>query len=572
MGIRGLTKYMLENLRFEVVCEAYSLNDTTLVLDGLSVCYTLLRIRKEFRSNWVQGGQYWDIKSHFCSFFTRLKESKIKSIVVIDGVPPEDKCEEKKRRGIKKMKRISQGVMEPHSPKYTCHPLHTRDIFCEVLKEFSVEVIFADGEADFDTASLANHYRCPVLANDSDYFMFNLDEGYIPLDPKLFQWEIEGEIKAKRYLLPNFKKEFKNPALAFLIPAIIGNDFIKPSEGVESVEQLIDSLRDCSSLEEFLTSRTQDEVSNIKQKYGKAKEMYNITPVSKEELMSNTKLNKANGEPLRGTRIIEEYHHGNLEVSVLTVLTQGQCMLPLIIDDPQQASSVLIGREIRKSIYRIVAPCLPEDENGVKKVTEIYRNASCDELEIECIVLSRGECQRSYTIDQIPQLEHDKKIEILCTGLEVNPTMLQQFEDEWKLIALSLHYWAKHAKAPDHAKPTVELIYPLALCFIACTVCPYDPTMFIREDEKEIAEVKRRESLHVFAQWKCVYDNIFALNSLLMNPLPFKSFASIFNGGLLMHYTNLTHGAFVEEKTRVFQMDEKKNWKSQYKLLVDLRF
>ena len=183
------------------------------------------------------------------------------------------------------------------------------------------------------TLPLANHHHCPVLANDSDYFMFNLDEGYIPLDPKLFQSEIEGEIEAKRYLLPNFKKEFKNPALAFLIPAIIGNDFIKPSEGVESVEQLIDSLRECSSLEGFLTSRTQDEVSNIKQRYGKAKEMYNITPVSKEELMSNTKLNKANGEPLRGTRIIEEYHHGNLEVSVLTVLTQGQWMLPLIIDD-----------------------------------------------------------------------------------------------------------------------------------------------------------------------------------------------------------------------------------------------
>ncbi|XP_011405724.1 PREDICTED: protein asteroid homolog 1-like [Amphimedon queenslandica] len=557
MGIRGLTTYMLEKSHLEVVCEAYSLKGKTLVLDGLSVCYTL--IEQEEKINWVQGGQYWDIKSCFHSFFTKLRESGIKSYVVIDGVPPQSKGEELERRSKDKMKRISQGVREPYRLRTTCHPLHTDYIFCEVLKEFGdcVQVIFADGEADPEIASLANHYHCPVLAYDSDYFIFNLDEGYIPLHPELFKWKTNEEIEAKQYLLPKFKKEFKDPALVFLIPAIIENDFIKLPRGGESVEQLMKSQKICSSLEEFLTHRTQEEVPIIRQNYVKAKAMYHITPVSKEELMSNTKLNTANGKPLRGTHIIEEYHKGNLAESVLTVITQGECELPMMIDDPEQASSVLIGREIRKSIYRIVAPCLPEDENGVKKVKEIYRNASCDGLEMKFVELSKDECLRSCPIDEIPQLRPERKIEILCTAVEVDLRKLKQFEDEWKLIALSLHYWARHADPSDH------LIKALILCFSVCTLCGRDPTIYIdkrNEIEKERAQVTWRENLHIFAQWKCVYDNIFDLNSLLINPLPFKSFASLFNGELLMHYTKLSVRAFEEEIRRWKNEGNCKSW------------
>ena len=544
MGIRGLTTYLLEKPRLEVVCEAYSLRGKTLVLDGLSVCYTLLEQEK---IKWVQGGQYWEIKSRIHSFFEKLRESKIKSIVVIDGVPPQSKREELERRSKDEMKRISKGVREPHHPRATCHPIHTEYIFCEVLKEFGDCVIFADGEADSEIASLANHYRCPVLAYDSDYFMFNLDEGYIPFNSELFKWKTKGEIEAKRYLLPKFKKEFNNPELVFLIPAIIGNDFIKPPREGESVKQLIDSQKSCSSLKNFLTCRAQEEVSIIRQNYDKAKAMYHITPISKEELMGNTKLNTANGEPLRGTRIIEEYHRGNLAVSVLTVLTQGECELPMMIDDPEQASSVLIGREIRKSIYKIVSPYLPGDKNGVRKVKEIYRNSSCDGLEIKYVELSRDECLRSCPIDEIPRLMPEKKIEILRTAVKVDLRMLEQFEDEWKLIALSLTYWARHANPSDH------LIRALILCFSFCTLCSRDPTIYIdkkNEIEKERARVTWRENLHVFAQWKCVYDDIFALNSLLMNPLPFKSFASIFNGELLMHYTKLSVKAFEQEIKR----------------------
>ena len=40
----------------------------------------------------------------------------------------------------------------------------------------------ADGDADETIAKLANYYSCPVLAADSDYFIFNLQAGYIPID------------------------------------------------------------------------------------------------------------------------------------------------------------------------------------------------------------------------------------------------------------------------------------------------------------------------------------------------------------------------------------------------------
>ena len=44
----------------------------------------------------------------------------------------------------------------------------------------------ADGEADAVLVEVANFFHCPILLYDSDFFMFNVNDGYIPFDR--FQW------------------------------------------------------------------------------------------------------------------------------------------------------------------------------------------------------------------------------------------------------------------------------------------------------------------------------------------------------------------------------------------------
>lgn len=58
-------------------------------------------------------------------------------------------------------------------------PLLLRTLFIAVLKEFGVEVVQCQYEADGDIASLARGLKCPVISNDSDFYV--MDVLVIPL-------------------------------------------------------------------------------------------------------------------------------------------------------------------------------------------------------------------------------------------------------------------------------------------------------------------------------------------------------------------------------------------------------
>lgn len=58
-------------------------------------------------------------------------------------------------------------------------PLLVKTVFLTVLKEFSVEVVQCQNEADGDIAALARGLKCPVVSNDSDFYV--MDVLVIPL-------------------------------------------------------------------------------------------------------------------------------------------------------------------------------------------------------------------------------------------------------------------------------------------------------------------------------------------------------------------------------------------------------
>lgn len=53
-------------------------------------------------------------------------------------------------------------------------PLLLKTLFIGVLKEFGVDVIQCQYEADGDIASLARGLKCPVVSNDSDFYVMDI--------------------------------------------------------------------------------------------------------------------------------------------------------------------------------------------------------------------------------------------------------------------------------------------------------------------------------------------------------------------------------------------------------------
>ena len=71
-------------------------------------------------------------------------------------------------------------------------PALMKSTFFSVLRELEIEIDFADGEADGRIVALANHHKCPVISSDSNFFIFNLEHGFVHFDRSGFTLPCQG--------------------------------------------------------------------------------------------------------------------------------------------------------------------------------------------------------------------------------------------------------------------------------------------------------------------------------------------------------------------------------------------
>ncbi|XP_051526421.1 protein asteroid homolog 1-like [Myxocyprinus asiaticus] len=224
MGVRGLTSYVEGNHQFFTDMR---FRDCRLVIDGCSLYFRLY-----FNSGLDQarGGDYDKFAVLVQQFFAALSECNVKPFVVLDGgMDQTDKkfktLQERTQSKIREAHALSRG-----SPGSVL-PLLTREVFLQVLSELGVPLVQCISEADFEIASLAKHWGCPVLTNDSDFYIFDLHGGYLPYS--FFQWNnvsgkaTERYIPAQLFTVNRFCSHFNhmNKQLLPLFAVVTGNDY-----------------------------------------------------------------------------------------------------------------------------------------------------------------------------------------------------------------------------------------------------------------------------------------------------------------------------------------------------------
>lgn len=96
--------------------------------------------------------------------------------------------------------------------------------------------MFLFSEADSEVASLANAYNCPVLSNDSDFFIFDIEAGYIPLSS--FDWKssrLTAKIFHRRKLASHLRIHAE---LLPMFASLVGNDYVS----IDALEPFIHAL------------------------------------------------------------------------------------------------------------------------------------------------------------------------------------------------------------------------------------------------------------------------------------------------------------------------------------------
>ncbi|XP_063054713.1 protein asteroid homolog 1-like [Engraulis encrasicolus] len=226
MGVQGLLSYIEEN--HHAFLKDCNFKRRELVIDGDNLCFNLYRGQ---HFDIKHGGDYYAFEIEIKKFFHALRSCNIEPYVVLDGGSDhtDKKLETLKRRArdrIKNGRDISLG--RKHSGSVM--PILLKGVFIEILSRLQVPFVQCMEEADWETAALANEWNCPVLSGDSDFFIFRLKAGFLPLSH--FQWQkgaSQKSIPAKKFLISNFCQHFNNMKVELVpvLAALAGNDYIK---------------------------------------------------------------------------------------------------------------------------------------------------------------------------------------------------------------------------------------------------------------------------------------------------------------------------------------------------------
>uniref|UniRef100_A0A3Q4H657 Asteroid homolog 1 n=1 Tax=Neolamprologus brichardi TaxID=32507 RepID=A0A3Q4H657_NEOBR len=239
MGVHGLTTFVEGNRHF---LQDVKFRDSRLVIDGCSLYF---RLYFSHGLDQLHGGDYDAFASLLTQFLTALATCNIQPYVVLDGgMDPSNKKFDTLRQRLQS--KIKEADNLSHGRNGSVLPILTRDVFIQVLIQSGVPLIQCPAEADWEIACLAQEWKCPVLTNDSDFYIFDLPGGYLPF--RFFQWtNLNGKasqryILARCYTTAGLCRLFggMNPELLPLCAVLTGNDYGTPKD-TETLLSLLDA-------------------------------------------------------------------------------------------------------------------------------------------------------------------------------------------------------------------------------------------------------------------------------------------------------------------------------------------
>lgn len=234
MGLKGFTSFI--DYHNDYLLKEIQFHDSKLVIDGSNLMYFLYR---RFRIASKFGGDYHDFRSSINTFFDALKECNIIPIVIMDGCQNSDesKLNTSIKRHDQKLKICCANVhCGKKNPYQEAIPLLLKQEFRESLKKNNIINISNHFEADDEIVKMANYFECPVLSNDSDFFVYGLKNGFLVLD--YLNMNVLKKKKSYKYLTAciyhsdNLKKYFPNldSRLIALGGTMHDNDYISFNE------------------------------------------------------------------------------------------------------------------------------------------------------------------------------------------------------------------------------------------------------------------------------------------------------------------------------------------------------
>ena len=557
-GIPKLDDYM--NSKYDGWVDVPTLNGQV-VLDGMDLLYFLTKeksqgdletqnnLYKKVNLEWKFGGQYAVLRDSLEHFFDVLTQNRDGPIhVVLDGINPNDEFDEiirckkddiltfiiteinHRASQVENRSINSQAIIRPPLPPLVI------ETFRKFLEDYNhsqlVKVYSADKESKSMGVAIANYFECPLLGEDSDFYIFPLTHGYIPYS-KLTWSEVGSLVTGKAYYCDSFARSLGiEPELVLAIPAIVGNDSIsnlvdttslkrvrknnpkstnnppKSASDTKKVIKFIKGKKNLYLLRKNINDNDDKSVlSKFMENFQKANEMYDFQVFNEVEFRKVSSYRPETGDDFPSW-MIEQYRDFKLSKDVFEVLLNGYIFHRVIPDNHHDQSAKIFSRPIRQEMFGIM--------EVQEKVSEKVREGTG--FFIDPVDPSSSELS-IYTMDKVPV---ETKICKLCDVSMCNSATLSSLDPQWYVAIASVCYWANTACIPWDDVKLKALLLCFAECFMQDTTA-FDPTFDV-------------QNLHYLAQWQCTYHDCIMLNQILGLPLPYLSPAYLFDGKRVSHY------------------------------------
>ena len=543
MGIRGLTQFVKD---IPEVWTSMHLSDSRLIIDGDNLLFHL-HIASGLDMRY--GGQYLEYYQIIRLFFSTLKKNQIEAVVILDGVEEGDlKLPTIRNRA---SDRIKEAQMRGCVP-----PLFIVQVFCQAVIDSDVEIMVCDHEGDMVAAQMAKEQGCPVLSNDSDFYLFDVPSGVIPIDE--FGWQQQEKsisISCQCYHRDEFLDRIELSAEFLpLLSVLVGNDLsnsdlLKPLHRymnsvtgsvfrsstkhgrIHCVINWLSQFDDVQLAEAHLPSHVLNSPGKLLSILQKSK------PVTRTLDMTKSALKTVDGV-LFPDWVVQSFRVTEFAKVAVQAACHGRILMHVQMEDMRRPNAHTCSTPIRQAVYSIL---FKGRVHSPIEMIEICRNDGVVGLHDRRVkILTESHLP---SLNEIQSLSVKERHDMLLTTLSCDPNEFTKLDLNWRLPTAAVLFWS-HLK--DHYLPN-KAVYAIVFCFTSCAreldglrkashhfSIPRSPRKPKGELDIQLA--------HSFAEFQSILYYAMVLNSVLGFPFPSVDVAGLFNGRLAHYSASKYHG------------------------------
>eukprot|EP00092_Neocalanus_flemingeri_P002070 GFUD01002209.1.p1 GENE.GFUD01002209.1~~GFUD01002209.1.p1 ORF type:complete len:659 (-),score=134.82 GFUD01002209.1:7-1983(-) len=572
MGVRGLSTYLSHRENF---FEDLELKDTRVIIDGNNLRFALYKWCPGL--NHCFGGDYDKYYRYVKQFFSLLLSCGVTPSIVFDG--GYDKSDQKLATIMHRLSDQTKNAVACNSvsqSKLQVFPIFGKEVFMEVLRDLDIDVRQCSYEADEVIAQLAMKEKCPVISNDSDFYIFNVQ--FISLDSlELDRLDQEKSISCKIFNREKMLSYYGlySQDLLHLFASLMGNDYIPPqvfekifmniklpkktkdaSERHRKIKGLLLYLskEKCAkqALSKLLGYFQENERLKLKEKVLHSVNIYNGT-IECDIVSPEFSSHEDNSLP---PWFVSEYHSANLPNWLLAVVANRKYFLPTQVEQKDKTSVHLDCIEIHQVLVNILTS-VDTNCDSVK----IYARVKSSVSLFESLESSNSMCALALNNVRTKSIEERRTILKNILAPTMSEEHLSNVPEGFKLFAMVLDYWCCKSKV------SLVEIQSVLLCHFALT--QIDPkTGAMRNSKKlqklaeenvsvnkeyfqaalkvspffhidEIMKTSTRKFeigvVHSLSKLQAIIFASTALNSLLGNVYNFPKISDIFNGTFIFN-------------------------------------